>query len=71
VFVDDLLVGEVIRLIPSPGGYDMVQMKDLRPGHHHGIADIPYVKAWFTLDLSRRRIDLSPPEGLLDVNAVN
>jgi 16S rRNA processing protein RimM len=70
VFVDDMLVGEVVKLAPSPGGYDMVQMKDSRPGRH-GIRDIPYIKAWFVTDLENRRIDLSLPAGLLDINTVD
>jgi len=67
VFVDDALVGEVLVLEPSPGGYDMVRVKDLRPGRR-GIRDIPYIKAWFSLNLQDRRIDIEPPEGLLDVD---
>ena len=35
-----------------------------------GQRDIPYIKAWWTLDLPNRRLDLDPPEGLLDVNLV-
>jgi 16S rRNA processing protein RimM len=66
VFVDNALVGEVLDLEPSPGGYDMVHIKDLRPGRH-GVRDVPYIKAWFNLDLCNRRIDLTPPIGLLDV----
>jgi len=66
VFVDNVLVGQVLELKPSPAGYDMVQMKDLRPGCY-GIRDVPYIKAWFKLDLRKRRIDLEPPNGLLDV----
>ncbi|MCL1893780.1 MAG: hypothetical protein FWG02_06060 [Holophagaceae bacterium] len=67
LFIDNSLVGEVVDLEPSPGGYDMVKMKDLRPGHK-GIRDIPYIKAWFSLDLHNHRIDLDPPPGLLDVD---
>ncbi len=62
-------VGEVLRLDPGPAGYDMVVMRDLRPGRT-GQRDIPYIKAWWTLDLPNRRLDLDPPEGLLDVNQV-
>jgi 16S rRNA processing protein RimM len=47
----------------------MVVMRDLRPGRT-GQRDIPYIKAWWTLDLPNRRLDLDPPEGLLDVNQV-
>jgi len=32
VFVQGALVGEVLRLEPTPMGYDMVVLKDLRPG---------------------------------------
>jgi 16S rRNA processing protein RimM len=67
VFVGKALVGEILGLEPSPGGYDMVHMKDLRPGRH-GIRNIPYIKAWFDLNLQGRRIDLYPPMGLLDVD---
>ena len=70
VFVDNALVGEVLVLEPSPGGYDMIRVKDLRPGRR-GVRDIPYIKAWFNLDLQSRRIDLNPPEGLLDVDHVS
>ena len=69
VFVADRKVGEVLRLETSPAGYDMVVMRDLRPGRT-GQHDIPYIKAWWTLDLPNRRLDLDPPEGLLDVNQV-
>jgi len=69
IFVNNTLVGEVLDLEPSPGGYDMVRMKDVRPGCH-GVRDIPYIKAWFTLDLPNRRIDLDPPTGLLDVDRI-
>jgi 16S rRNA processing protein RimM len=67
VFVAGRKVGEVLRLDPGPAGYDMVVMRDLRPGRT-GQRDIPYIKAWWTLDLPGRRLDLDPPEGLLDVN---
>ena len=67
VFIADQKVGEVLRLDPSPAGYDMVVMRDLRPGRT-GQRDIPYIKAWWTLDLPNRRLDLDGPEGLLDVN---
>jgi 16S rRNA processing protein RimM len=69
VFVGGRKVGEVLRLDPGPAGYDMVVMRDLRPGRT-GQRDIPYIKAWWTLDLPNRRLDLDPPEGLLDVNLV-
>jgi 16S rRNA processing protein RimM len=67
VFIAGRKVGEVLRLDPGPAGYDMVVMRDLRPGRT-GLRDIPYIKAWWTLDLPGRRLDLDPPEGLLDVN---
>jgi 16S rRNA processing protein RimM len=69
VFIAGRKVGEVLRLDPGPAGYDMVIMRDLRPGRT-GQRDIPYIKAWWTLDLPNRRLDLDPPEGLLDVNLV-
>jgi 16S rRNA processing protein RimM len=67
VFVGPRKVGEVISLVPTPGGYDMVQMRDLRPGRT-GLREIPYIKAWWTLDLPNRRLGLDPPEGLLDLD---
>jgi len=67
VYMAGRKVGEVLRLDPGPAGYDMVVMRDLRPGHT-GQRDIPYIKAWWTLDLPNRHLDLDPPEGLLDVN---
>ncbi|GLH74057.1 ribosome maturation factor RimM [Geothrix limicola] len=69
VFIAGKKVGEVLRLDPGPAGYDMVVMRDLRPGRT-GQRDIPYIKAWWTLDLPNRHLDLDPPEGLLDVNLV-
>jgi 16S rRNA processing protein RimM len=44
----------------------MVLMRDLRP-HRTGVREIPYIKAWFILDLPNRRIEMDPPEGLLDL----
>jgi 16S rRNA processing protein RimM len=70
VFVNNALVGEVHNLESSPCGYDMIRMKDLRPGRH-GIRDIPYIKAWFNLDLPNSRIDLEPPPGLLDIDRID
>jgi len=67
VLVGGELVGEVLRLDPSPMGYDMVIMRDLRPGRT-GQRDIPYIKAWFQLDLPNRRIHLDPPPGLLELD---
>jgi 16S rRNA processing protein RimM len=67
VFVQGSLVGEVLRLDPTPMGYDMVVLKDLRPGRT-GQRDVPYIKAWFQVDLERRRIELDPPPGLLDLD---
>ncbi|MBI4912447.1 MAG: 16S rRNA processing protein RimM [Acidobacteria bacterium] len=69
VFVGGRKVGEVLRLVPTPGGYDMVHMKDLRPGRT-GLREVPYIKAWWTLDLANRHADLDPPEGLLDLGRV-
>ena len=69
VFVAGAKVGEVLRLDPTPMGYDMVVMNDLRPGRR-GQRDIPYIKAWFRVDLEARRIDLDPPEGLLDLDSL-
>jgi 16S rRNA processing protein RimM len=69
VFIAGSKVGEVLRLDPGPAGYDMVIMRDLRPGRT-GQRDIPYIKAWWHLDLPNRSLVLDPPEGLLDVNQV-
>jgi 16S rRNA processing protein RimM len=70
VFVQGRKVGEVLRLDPTPMGYDMVVMRDTRPGRR-GQRDIPYIKAWFQVDLAARRIDLDPPEGLLDLDRLS
>jgi 16S rRNA processing protein RimM len=71
VFIHDVRVGEVLRLEPTPGGYDMVLMRDLRPGRT-GLREIPYIKAWFlNVDLKQRRIDVDPPEGLLDIDRLS
>jgi 16S rRNA processing protein RimM len=70
VFIAGVKVGEVLRLEPTPMGYDMVVMRDLRPGRR-GQRDIPYIKAWFQVDLAARRIDLDPPAGLLDLDTVH
>jgi 16S rRNA processing protein RimM len=67
VYVAGLRVGEVLRLDPTPGGYDMVILRDLRPGRT-GQREVPYIKAWWTLDLPNRRLDLDPPLGLLDLD---
>ncbi|BDU77735.1 ribosome maturation factor RimM [Mesoterricola sediminis] len=67
VYVAGALVGEVLRLDPTPMGYDMVVLRDLRPGRT-GQRDVPYIKAWFQIDWAARRIDLDPPPGLLDLD---
>ena len=67
VFVQGALAGEVLRLDPTPMGYDMVVLKDLRPGRT-GQRDVPYIKAWWQVDLEGRRLDLDPPPGLLDLD---
>lgn len=69
VQVQGVVVGEVIRLDPTPMGYDMVILKDLRPGRR-GERQVPYIKAWFELDLPNRTMHLDPPEGLLDLDRV-
>ena len=69
VFLGDEQVGEVTHLEPTPMGYDMVFMRDLRPGRV-GIREIPYIKAWWTLDLDHKRAVVDPPEGLLDLDRV-
>jgi 16S rRNA processing protein RimM len=67
VFVQGELVGEVLRLDPTPMGYDMIVLRDLRPGRT-GERDVPYIKAWFEVDLPGRRLNLDPPPGLLDLD---
>lgn len=67
VFVDGTRIGEVLHLHPAPGGYDMVALKDLRPGRT-GLREVPYIKAWWRLRLAERRLDLDPPPGLLDLD---
>jgi len=67
VFAGGEFVGEVAGLEPSPAGYDMVKVKDMRPGRH-GLRDVPYIKAWFDLDLANRRIRIDPPDGLLELD---
>jgi len=68
VYAHGKLVGEVLRLEPTPAGYDMVIVRDLRPGRT-GLREIPYIKAWFQLvDLAAHRIEVDPPEGLLDLD---
>lgn len=69
VFIGGRLVGDVLRLDPTPMGYDMVILRDLRPGRT-GQREVPYIKAWWTLDLPNRRLDLDPPEGLLDLDRI-
>jgi 16S rRNA processing protein RimM len=67
VYVHGELAGEVLRLDPTPMGYDMVVLKDLRKGRT-GQRDVPYIKAWWQVDLENRRLDLDPPPGLLDLD---
>lgn len=69
VYVGGELLGEVLRLDPSPMGYDMVTVKDRRPGRT-GARQVPYIKAWWTLDLTARRLELDPPPGLLDLDRI-
>ncbi|HJU84128.1 MAG TPA: hypothetical protein VJ600_07940 [Holophagaceae bacterium] len=69
VFVAGHKVGEVVRLDPTPMGYDMVVVRDLRPGRA-GLREIPYIKAWWQVDLPARRAEVDPPEGLLDLDRI-
>lgn len=66
VYIGERKIGEVVRLDPTPMGYDMVVVRDLRPGRA-GLRQIPYIKAWWKVDLEHKRLDLDPPEGLLDL----
>lgn len=67
VFIGERRIGEVLRLDPTPMGYDMVILRDLRPGRT-GQREVPYIKDWWTLDLSNHRLELDPPPGLLDLD---
>ena len=69
VWAHGALLGEVIRLDPTPMGYDLVVVHDRRPGHR-GTLDIPYIKAWWNLDLANGKATVDPPEGLLDLHAL-
>lgn len=60
-------LGEVMRLDPTPMGYDLVVVCDRRPGRR-GTVEIPYIKAWWTLDLANGKAAVEPPEGLLDLH---
>lgn len=70
VFVAGEKVGEVLRLEPTPGGYDMVVLRDTRPGRR-GQREVPYIKAWWTLDLPHRHLDLDAPGGILDLDRID
>lgn len=61
------LLGEVMRLDPTPMGYDLIVIRDRRPGRR-GTVEIPYIKAWWTLDLANGKASVEPPEGLLDLH---
>jgi 16S rRNA processing protein RimM len=67
VYVDDIRIGRVIRLDPTPMEYDMVVIQDLRAAHSVNI-EIPYIKSWFQISLVERCIYLKPPLGILDLN---
>lgn len=69
VYVGPARIGEVVRLDPTPMGYDMVVVRDLRPGRT-GLREIPYIKDWWTLELDRKRAHVEPPEGLLDLDRI-
>ncbi|MGD9903879.1 MAG: ribosome maturation factor RimM [Vicinamibacterales bacterium] len=45
--------GEATRLVVAGGGGDVL---------------VPFTQAFCTVDVARRRIDLAPPDGLLEVN---
>ncbi len=66
VFVAGQKIGEVVYLSPTPMGYDMVMIRDLRPGRA-GLREVPYIKAWWTVDLENQRLDLDGPPGILDL----
>ncbi|MBL0210497.1 MAG: hypothetical protein IPQ13_06230 [Holophagaceae bacterium] len=66
VFIGGEKIGEVLYLAPTPMGYDMVALRDLRPGRA-GLREVPYIKAWWKVDLENRRLDLDGPPGILDL----
>lgn len=66
VFIGGQKIGEVVYLSPTPMGYDMVIVRDLRPGRT-GLREIPYIKAWWNVDLANRHLDLDGPPGILDL----
>jgi 16S rRNA processing protein RimM len=66
VFIGGKKIGEVMYLSPTPMGYDMVTVRDLRPGHM-GLREIPYIKAWWKVDLTNQHLDLDGPPGILDL----
>lgn len=66
VFIGGKKIGEVLYLTPTPMGYDMVTLKDLRPGRV-GLREVPYIKAWWNVDLPNRHLDLDGPPGILDI----
>ena len=67
VSADGAPLGEVMRLDPAPAGYDLVVIRDRRPGRR-GTVEIPYIKAWWSLDLANGKATVEPPEGLLDLH---
>jgi 16S rRNA processing protein RimM len=69
VAVAGRVVGEVLRLEPTPMGYDMVVIRDRRPGRT-GTREVPYIKAWWTVDLPARRLELDGPPGILDLDGL-
>ena len=66
VFMGGQKIGEVVHLSPTPMGYDMVAIRDLRPGRA-GLREVPYIKAWWNVDLEHKHLDLDGPQGILDV----
>ncbi len=66
VFTGGQKIGEVVVLSPTPMGYDMVTVRDLRPGRA-GLREVPYIKAWWNVDLANQRLDLDGPPGILDI----
>lgn len=66
VFMGGEKIGEVVFLSPTPMGYDMVTLRDLRPGRA-GLREVPYIKAWWKVDLAHQQLDLDGPPGILDL----
>lgn len=57
------LIGQVVQLEPTPMGYDMVEV---RLAEQTKTVLIPYIKAWWYIDLKQKQLIVTLPPGLLD-----